>query len=102
MSAPSQILPLKVRGSVLGFLNTLGLGVAFFTMQYYLYLVDTIGNSMVMAIMGLWCLFALLFNCFFVPEFENKTYSEIVYALNHKLPRRFRLIPDREQSLDYS
>uniref|UniRef100_A0A1B0CEM6 Putative permease of the major facilitator superfamily protein n=1 Tax=Lutzomyia longipalpis TaxID=7200 RepID=A0A1B0CEM6_LUTLO len=46
MSTSSQVLPVKIRGSVLGFLNILGLVVAFFTVQYYLYLVDTIGNSM--------------------------------------------------------
>ncbi|XP_055693958.1 facilitated trehalose transporter Tret1-like [Lutzomyia longipalpis] len=90
MSSASLVLPLKLRGCVLGVMNTVSVGVAFFMTQYYLLLVDTVGNSMVMAAFGIWCLFAGIFSIFFLPELESKTFSEIVESLNRRLPKCLR------------
>uniref|UniRef100_A0A1B0GJA1 Putative permease of the major facilitator superfamily protein n=1 Tax=Lutzomyia longipalpis TaxID=7200 RepID=A0A1B0GJA1_LUTLO len=90
MSSASQVLSLKIRGCVLGVMNTVSLGVAFFMTQYYLLLVDTVGNSAVMAAFGLWCLFAGIFSIFYLPELESKTFSEIVESLNRRLPACIR------------
>ncbi|XP_055678181.1 probable metabolite transport protein CsbC [Lutzomyia longipalpis] len=89
-SASAMILPLKIRGSVLGTLNVLQLVLATILMQYYLYLSETIGNSVIFTVFSIWCLFGAIFTFFFIPEVNNLAYAEIVVALNEKLSQRFK------------
>ncbi|GAB0086952.1 hypothetical protein DMENIID0001_011830 [Sergentomyia squamirostris] len=82
---PAEILPPKIRGTVITFVWLINWLIGYFHTQYYFQLADIWGHSVWMWIFALGCFFGVIFTYFLIPDTKGKTFDEIVEMLNQKL-----------------
>ncbi|GAB0087740.1 hypothetical protein DMENIID0001_020840 [Sergentomyia squamirostris] len=88
---PALLLPMKIKGCILGIFNVANLILAFFMVQTYFTVVQSFGHSNLMFSFGCWCVLGALFTFYILPEVSNKSYSELCYELEWKAQKIFRI-----------
>ncbi|XP_055681865.1 facilitated trehalose transporter Tret1-like [Lutzomyia longipalpis] len=81
----SELLPAKIRSSVVSFYMTTTWPLNFVMLQFYTPLADLLGVYSCMWIFGGWCFFEAIFAYFLLPETKGKSHEEIVLALEGKV-----------------
>ncbi|XP_055704595.1 facilitated trehalose transporter Tret1-like [Phlebotomus papatasi] len=87
---PTEILPPKIRGSVISGLLLFSWILAIVLVQFYFQLAEFWGHSVWMYIFSIWCLLNVIFSYFFIPETKGKNFDEVVVLLNERVPRKFK------------
>ncbi|XP_055685021.1 facilitated trehalose transporter Tret1-like [Lutzomyia longipalpis] len=81
----SELLPVKIRSSVISVFMTTNWPLSFIMLQFYSPLADLLGVYSCMWIFGGWCFFEAIFAYFLLPESKGKSHEEIVLALEGKV-----------------